>query len=82
MLSQWRTEVVKGGGIVASVNGHRSVGNVAVMEEKMLRCAKSRADIVGFERTATPCADLCRRRTEGFDGNRDQIRRCKKTFPG
>lgn len=36
------TEVVKGGGIVSSVAGHRvAVGNVALMEKKMSLSAKS-----------------------------------------
>lgn len=45
------TEVVKGGGIVASVNGHRiAVGNVALMErENVILNEKAKADIARFE---------------------------------
>lgn len=46
------TEVVKGAGIVARVNGHRiAVGNVALMErEKVELSAKARADVARFEK--------------------------------
>ncbi len=46
------TEVVKGGGIVASVNGHRiAVGNVALMEkENVVLNDKEKADIARFEK--------------------------------
>ncbi|NLC52554.1 MAG: heavy metal translocating P-type ATPase [Firmicutes bacterium] len=46
------TEVVKGGGIVARVNGHRiAVGNVALMErEKVELSEKARADVARFEK--------------------------------
>ncbi len=46
------TEVVKGGGIVASVNGHKiAVGNVALMERENVKLdEKARADIARFER--------------------------------
>lgn len=46
------TEVVKGGGIVASVNGHRiAVGNAALMERENVKLdEKARADIARFER--------------------------------
>ena len=45
------TEVVKGGGIVAKVNGHRvAVGNVALMEkEKVPLSQKAKADVERFE---------------------------------
>ncbi|NMA49114.1 MAG: heavy metal translocating P-type ATPase, partial [Tissierellia bacterium] len=45
------TEVVKGGGIVASVNGHRiAVGNVALMERENVELSeKARADIEHLE---------------------------------
>ncbi len=45
------TEVVKGGGIVAKVNGHRvAVGNVALMErEEVLFDSKAKADVERFE---------------------------------
>lgn len=46
------TEVVKGGGIVAQVNGHRiAVGNVALMErEHVMLNDKAKADIDRFEK--------------------------------
>lgn len=46
------TEVVKGGGIVASVNGHRiAVGNVALMEkENVVLNEKEKADVARFEK--------------------------------
>lgn len=46
------TEVVKGGGIVASVNGHRvAVGNVALMEKENIELNEEvKADVVRFER--------------------------------
>ena len=46
------TEVIKGEGIVATVNGHRiAVGNVALMErEKVNLDEKARADIERFEK--------------------------------
>ena len=45
------TEVVKGGGIVAVVNGHRvAVGNVALMEkENVALSQKAKADVKRFE---------------------------------
>ncbi|MGB3960031.1 MAG: heavy metal translocating P-type ATPase, partial [bacterium] len=45
------TEVVKGGGIVAYVNGHRiAVGNVALMEKENVELTEeARADIASFE---------------------------------
>lgn len=46
-----KTEVVKGGGIVASVHGHRiAVGNVALMKRENIELnEKAKADIVDFE---------------------------------
>ncbi|NLN14370.1 MAG: heavy metal translocating P-type ATPase [Tissierellia bacterium] len=46
------TEVVKGGGIIASVNGHRiAVGNVALMEREKVQLSEGvRADIEKFEK--------------------------------
>mgnify|MGYP000889349089 CR=1 FL=1 len=45
------TEVIKGEGIVAAVNGHRvAVGNVALMEREQVKLdEKARADIARFE---------------------------------
>ncbi len=47
-----KTEVIKGGGIVASVDGHRiAVGNVTLMErEKVEVNEKAQADLVRFEK--------------------------------
>ncbi|WP_373106489.1 heavy metal translocating P-type ATPase [Streptococcus lutetiensis] len=47
-----KTDVVKGGGIVAHVEGHKvAVGNVALMEqENILLSEKARADIARFEK--------------------------------
>lgn len=46
------TEVVKGGGIVATVNGHKvAVGNVALMERENVEFSeKARADVARFEK--------------------------------
>lgn len=46
------TEVVKGGGIVATVGGHRvAVGNVALMEKESVKLSdKARADVARFEK--------------------------------
>lgn len=46
-----KTDVVKGGGIIANVNGHRvAVGNVSLMERENVRLSeKARADIARFE---------------------------------
>lgn len=51
-LTVEETEVMKGGGIVARVNGHRiAVGNVALMErEKVELNQKARADVARFEK--------------------------------
>jgi len=46
------TEVIKGGGIIARVNGHRiAVGNVALMEKENVKLnEKAKEDIARFER--------------------------------
>ncbi|MBC8589892.1 heavy metal translocating P-type ATPase [Wansuia hejianensis] len=46
------TEVIKGGGIVANVNGHRvAVGNIALMEKENVELSKeAKADAVNFEK--------------------------------
>jgi len=46
-----KTDVVKGGGIVAEVNGHKvAVGNVSLMEQENVKLdEKARADIAKFE---------------------------------
>ena len=71
------TEVVKGGGIVAKVNGHRiAVGNVALMEKENVKLSKkAQADVKRFEQNGNSLV------LTAVDGNlqvlmgiRDQIR--------
>ena len=80
------TEVVKGGGIVASVNGHKiAVGNVALMERENVKLdEKARADIARFERAGN---SLVLASVDGelkvLMGVRDQVRPgVKKTCKG
>ncbi len=71
------TEVVKGGGIVASVNGHRvAVGNVALMEKEQVHLdGKVRQDLERFEKNGN---SLVLTSVDGevkvLMGIRDQIR--------
>ncbi|MCF3944217.1 heavy metal translocating P-type ATPase [Oceanobacillus alkalisoli] len=71
------TEVVKGGGIVAKVNGHRiAVGNVALMEqENVVLNDKARKDVERFEQNGN---SLVLTTVDGelkvLMGIRDQIR--------
>ncbi|MCG5103172.1 heavy metal translocating P-type ATPase [Oceanobacillus alkalisoli] len=71
------TEVVKGGGIVAKVNGHRiAVGNVALMEqENVVLNDKARKDVERFEQNGN---SLVLTAVDGelkvLMGIRDQIR--------
>lgn len=71
------TDVVKGGGIVAHVNGHRvAVGNVALMEQENVRLnEKAREDIELFEQNGN---SLVLTSVDGelkaLIGIRDQIR--------
>ena len=71
------TEVVKGGGIVATVNGHRvAVGNVHLMERENVKLGeKSKADIARFEKNGN---SLVLTSVDGelkiLMGVRDQIR--------
>ncbi len=71
------TEVIKGAGIAASVNGHRiAVGNVALMEKKNVRFSeKAKADIARFEQNGN---SLVLTSVDGelkiLMGVRDQIR--------
>ena len=71
------TEVVKGGGIVAVVNGHRvAVGNVALMEkENVALSQKAKADVKRFEESGN---SLVLTAVDGelkvLMGIRDQIR--------
>ena len=72
-----KTDVVKGGGIVAHVEGHKvAVGNVALMEqENVLLSEKARADIARFEKNGN---SLVLTSVDGelkaLMGIRDQIR--------
>lgn len=72
-----KTDVVKGGGIVAHVEGHKvAVGNVALMEqENILLSEKARADIARFEKNGN---SLVLTSVDGelkaLMGIRDQIR--------
>jgi len=71
------TEVVKGEGIVAKVNGHRvAVGNVALMErEKVKISQKARADIARFEKNGSSLVlAAVDRELKILMGVRDQIR--------
>lgn len=71
------TEVVKGEGIVAKVNGHRvAVGNVALMErEKVKISQKARADIARFEKNGSSLVlAAVDRKLKILMGVRDQIR--------
>ena len=71
------TEVVKGGGIVATVKGHRvAVGNVALMKkENVILDEKAQADLEGFEKNGN---SLVLTAVDGklmvLMGVRDQIR--------
>ncbi|NLY29400.1 MAG: heavy metal translocating P-type ATPase [Firmicutes bacterium] len=71
------TEVIKGEGIVAAVNGHRvAVGNVALMEREQVKLdEKARADIARFEKNGN---SLVLTAVDGqlkiLMGVRDQIR--------
>ena len=72
-----KTDVVKGGGIVAHVNGHRvAVGNVALMEQENVNLdEKVRADIARFQQNGN---SLVLTSVDGkikvLMGIRDQIR--------
>ncbi|NLC65799.1 MAG: heavy metal translocating P-type ATPase [Clostridium sp.] len=75
------TEVVKGGGIVASVNGHRvAVGNVALMKKENVKLSdKAKADIENLEKAGN---SLVITSVDGelkiIMGVRDQIRKGAK----
>lgn len=72
-----KTDVVKGGGIVAEVDGHRvAVGNVALMEQENVQLnEKAREDIAKFEKSGN---SLVLTSVDGMlkvlMGIRDQIR--------
>ncbi|AGA70102.1 copper/silver-translocating P-type ATPase [Desulfitobacterium dichloroeliminans LMG P-21439] len=72
-----KTDVVKGGGIVAQVDGHRvAVGNVALMEqEKVDITGKARADIARFEENGNSLVlTAVDGELKALMGIRDQIR--------
>lgn len=72
-----KTEVVKGGGIVAQVDGHRvAVGNVALMErEKVHLAEKARNDITRFEKNGNSLVLISvDNELKALIGIRDQIR--------
>ncbi|NMA48315.1 MAG: heavy metal translocating P-type ATPase [Tissierellia bacterium] len=72
-----KTDVVKGGGIVARVDGHRvAVGNVALMEqEKIFLNEKARADIKRFEKNGNSIVlTAVDGELKALMGVRDQIR--------
>jgi Cd2+/Zn2+-exporting ATPase len=71
------TEVVKGGGIVASVDGHRiAVGNVALMEKEGVEISEqAKADISRFEKNGNSLVlTSVDRELKVLMGVRDQIR--------
>ena len=72
-----KTEVVKGGGIVAQVEGHRvAVGNVALMaRENVYLSEKARADIARFEKNGNSLVLISvDNELKALIGIRDQIR--------
>lgn len=71
------TEVVKGGGIVANVNGHRiAVGNVALMEKENVELnKKAKADVARFEKDGNSLVlTAIDSKLKVMMGVRDQIR--------
>lgn len=71
------TEVVKGGGIVATVNGHRvAVGNVALMEKEQVKLhKKAQADVKRFEQNGNSLVlTAVDGKLQVLMGIRDQIR--------
>ena len=72
-----KTEVVKGGGIVTQVDGHRvAVGNVALMERENVNLAeKARNDITRFEKNGNSLVLISvDNELKALIGIRDQIR--------
>ncbi|NLC16356.1 MAG: cadmium-translocating P-type ATPase [Clostridiales bacterium] len=72
-----KTNVIKGGGLVAQVNGHRvAVGNLALMErENVILGEKARADIARFEKDGNSLAlTAIDGELKVLMGIRDQIR--------
>ena len=71
------TDVVKGGGIVAQVDGHRiAVGNVALMEkENVQMSAEARADVAAYEKRGNSLVlTAVDGELKALMGIRDQIR--------
>jgi len=72
-----KTEVVKGGGIVAHIEGHRvAVGNVALMEQENVTLSeKARGDITRFEKNGNSLVLISvDGELKALMGIRDQIR--------
>lgn len=72
-----KTDVVKGGGIVAQVDGHRmAVGNVALMEQENIHLSeKAREDIARFEENGNSLVlTAVDGELKALMGIRDQIR--------
>ena len=72
-----KTDVVKGGGIVAQVDGHSvAVGNVALMERENVHLSeKARADIARFEKNGNSLVLVSvDSKLKALMGIRDQIR--------
>lgn len=72
-----KTDVVKGGGIVAQVDGHRiAVGNVALMEQENVHLSeKAREDIIRFEENGNSLVlTAVDGELKALMGIRDQIR--------
>ncbi len=75
------TEVVKGGGIVANINGHRvAVGNVALMEKENIEISdQGKADVADFERRGNSLVlTAVDQELRIIMGVRDQIRKGAK----
>lgn len=75
------TEVVKGGGIVANIQGHRvAVGNVALMEKENIEInAQAKADVADFERKGNSLVlTAVDQELRIIMGVRDQIRKGAK----
>lgn len=75
------TEVVKGGGVVANINGHRiAVGNVALMElEKIDLSDEAKADVARFEKEGNSLVlTAVDQELKIIMGVRDQIRKGAK----
>ena len=69
------TEVVKGGGIIAAVNGQRvAVGNIALMEKEKWASAEAQADAARLKDGNSLVLTAVDGRLKIMMGIRDQIR--------